>query len=147
MSNENVIVVPVDGSDCALQAVKYAATQAKAFNDKIVLLNVQPKVNNSLYELVSEEQILLAQQETAEEIFNEACSILDLASIEYEKKIRTGLPSIEISAEAKEIQARSIIMGTRGMGPVMGKALGSVSYSLTHLSPCPLTLVPAAIDI
>lgn len=147
MSNQNVIVVPVDGSNCALQAVKFAVDQAKAFNDKIVLLNVQSKVNNSLFELVTEEQIILAQEETAEKIFSDAISILSQESIEYEKKIRTGLPSIEISTEAKERQARSIIMGTRGMGPVMGKALGSVSYSLTHLAPCPLTLVPAPSEI
>lgn len=147
MSNQNVIVVPVDGSKCSLQAVKYAVDQAKAFHDKIILLNVQPKVNDSsLYDLVSEEKIKTVQDETAMKIFDEVTPILERESLVYEIKIRIGLPSIEIASEAKEQKARTIIMGTRGMGPVISKALGSVSYNITHLVPCPITLVPVGIE-
>ncbi len=140
---KQVIVVPTDGSEDALSAVKYAALHAKAFDDKIVLLHVLPNVEeNSLIEYINEDKLRAVQDEKAKKIFAEAEQILDEYSIQYETKIRTGVPSIEISQEAKDRNARAIIMGTRGMGPALSNALGSVSYSLTHLTPCALTLVP-----
>lgn len=146
--NNRVIVVPIDGSVDALSAVKYAVQHAKAFQDKIILLNVQSKVDyESLNEYISEAQLKTMQEESANKIFADAIKILDEHSVQYETKVRTGVPSIEISQEAKDQNARAIIMGTRGMGPALSNALGSVSYSLTHLTPCPLTLVPSASNL
>lgn len=146
--NNRVIVVPIDGSVDALSAVKYAVQHSKAFQDKIILLNVQSKVDyESLNEYISEAQLKTMQEESANKIFADAIKILDEHSVQYETKVRTGVPSIEISQEAKDQNARAIIMGTRGMGPALSNALGSVSYSLTHLTPCPLTLVPSASNL
>lgn len=92
------------------------------------------------------EQILKKQEENANKLFEDAIKLLTDQEVEYETKIRSGLPTIEIASEAKEQNARVIIMGTRGMGPALSNALGSVSYSLTHLTPCPLTLIPFHYD-
>lgn len=141
--NKRVIVVPIDGSSDALLALKYAVEHAKAFQDKIILLNVQSNVDyETLNEYISKAQLQSMQEDKAKKIFADATQILEQHSVQYETKVRTGVPSIEISQEAKEQNARAIIMGTRGMGPALSNALGSVSYSLTHLTPCPLTLVP-----
>jgi nucleotide-binding universal stress UspA family protein len=37
-----------------------------------------------------------------------------------------------------------IIVGTRGLGPVTGLVLGSVTQRLLHLAPCPVLAVPPA---
>lgn len=143
MNKQRVIIVPIDGSKNAINAVKYAAEQAKAFQDKIILLNVFPKLSyNNFNEYLDEQKYIMAQEKHAKQIFSEAGKILDEHQVPHETKIRTGVPSIEISEEAKERNARAIIMGTRGMGPAVSNALGSVSYSLVHLAPCPITLVP-----
>lgn len=141
---KQVVVVPTDGSQDALSAVKYAALHAKAFNDKIILLHVLPNVNDNAFKhYINEDTLRTVQEEKVKEIFAEAIQVLNEHAIQYETKVRTGVPSIEISQEAKEQNARAIIMGTRGMGPALSNALGSVSYSLTHLTPCVLTLVPS----
>ncbi|MEB1806131.1 MAG: universal stress protein [Bacillaceae bacterium] len=143
--DKNIIIVPVDGSTYALEAVHYAVKTAKAFNSILLLLNVQPKHNEATAHLLSENELIQIQEDEANRIFQKVEPILKDENISYQTKIRVGLPSIEITSEAKEQQAEAIIMGTRGMGPVVGQALGSVSYSVSHLTPCPLILVPAKV--
>ena len=35
-----------------------------------------------------------------------------------------------------------IVMGSRGMNPIMGGVLGSVSYGVINSALCPVTIVP-----
>lgn len=140
---KQMIIVPVDGSESAKCAVKYAISQALAFKDTILLLNVQPTYDTFLAQSVlSEEEFSNLQQESATNAFEKATPYLEEHTISFTTKIRVGIPSIEICSEAKEQKARCIIVGTRGMSPIVGNALGSVSNSLVHLAPCPITLVP-----
>ncbi|WP_096198915.1 universal stress protein [Bacillus sp. FJAT-45350] len=142
--NNRTIVVPVDGSSYALHAVHYAVTMAKAFGDHIILLNVQPKYDTyKASKLFNNANIQQVQEEEGTTALKEAASILDAEQMSYEKKIRVGIPSIEISSEAKSVDARCIIMGSKGMGPIVSKVLGSVSYGVSHLASCPLTIVPS----
>ena len=51
-------------------------------------------------------------------------------------KVRIGEPAEEIRDHALETQADLIIMGRRGLGSVEALLLGSVSASVTQISPC-----------
>lgn len=141
---KGTIIVAIDGSEHALKALDYAIQTAEAFSDTIVLINAQPKIDQYMQkQFKSEEDVQQYYQETGTKILADAVAKLSETSIDFEAKVRVGVPSIEISNEAKERQARCIILGSRGLGQALGNVLGSVSYSLIHLATCPVTIVPA----
>lgn len=119
------IIVPVDGSRTAQNALIFAITMAKAYGDQIELLNIQP--NHPIL---------------GESVIAEAASQLEEARILYSSKIRVGTPSIEIITEAKDDNVRCIVMGSKGSGNTERK-LGSVSQATLSMSPCPIVLIPS----
>ena len=137
------IVVPIDGSEHSLRALQFAVQTANFNGDQIILLNVQPRFEESWGLMTTDDDIQEEHNRIGEEQLKKAKEYLDDLNIPYTAKVRLGLPTIEICAEAKETNARCIVMGSRGMGPDVSKALGSVGYGVIHLTPCPLTLVPA----
>lgn len=57
-------------------------------------------------------------------------------------KFRVGIPEVQICKEAEEQQVGLIVMGSRGLGPITGKILGSISNGVLKNSPCPVTIIP-----
>lgn len=119
------IVVPVDGSKIAENALKFAITMAKAYGDQIHLINIQPN-----------HQIL------GESTIREASAMLDEARVLYSTKIRVGTPALEIITEAKDENVRCIVMGSKGNGNSNGQ-LGSVSQATLSMAPCPIMFIPS----
>ncbi|MDG5789508.1 universal stress protein [Evansella sp. AB-P1] len=136
-----MIIVPIDGSTHALKALEFAISMANQYEEKLLLLNVQQK-NGPHYakEVIGKNEKRNKEVEGLH-LLRDAIEQID-GKVSYDTKVRIGIPSIEISNEAKESKARCIIMGSRGNGPVVSAILGSVSYGVLHLSPCPVTVVP-----
>ncbi|MGO4886466.1 universal stress protein [Anaerobacillus sp. MEB173] len=82
------------------------------------------------------------QRKATNDALQAAISLAEKESLPFQTKIRYGVPSIEISSEANEGNYRCVILGSRGMGPVLSK-FGSVSYGVLHLARCPVTIIPA----
>ncbi|WP_071591171.1 universal stress protein [Calidifontibacillus oryziterrae] len=120
------IVVPVDGSIIATNALKFAITMAKAYGDQIRLINIQPS-----------HQIL------GESTIREASALLEEERVLYSSKIRVGTPALEIITEAKEKDVRCIVMGSRGNGNGSSGKLGSVSQATLAMAPCPIMFIPS----
>ena len=53
-------------------------------------------------------------------------------------KIAQGHPADEILREARAGDYDVIVVGTRELGPVVGRLLGSVSRKVVHDAPCPV---------
>lgn len=141
---QGTIIVAIDGSEHALDALKYAIIEAKAFGDKIILVNAQPKLDQVLQKQFEiEDHLKQHYEQQGNRFLKSAIELLKTTNLEFETKIRVGVPSIEISNEAKEQQARCIILGSRGLGQALGNVLGSVSYSVIHIATCPVTIVPS----
>lgn len=139
----HTIVVPIDGSEHSLKALDFAIKTVNSTGDDIILVNVQPRFEEPWDPTKSDSEIQEVHHKIGEEQLQGAKEYLNKFNIPYTAKVRLGLPSIEICEEAKESGARCIIMGSRGRGPDVSKALGSVGYGVLHLTPCPITLVPA----
>jgi nucleotide-binding universal stress UspA family protein len=134
------ILVPVDGSDHSLRALDFAITIAKETDDSILLLNVQPSYETpGTTKFFDKKEIESYRNEKGQEQLEAAKKKAEASGITFETKITIGSASNEINAEAKG--ARFIIMGSRGKGGIIGKVLGSVSYSVLHEAPCPVTVV------
>ncbi|CQR72864.1 Putative universal stress protein [Sporomusa ovata DSM 2662] len=148
------ILVPFDGSKNAIEALHWAVTIAKALQEKIIVLNVQSSFHTVHTKIFfNENTIREYQQQLFQEIIVSAKKILEDSGVAYELKLRIGDAKDQICQEAgidDTIEAgscssdgvRMIIMGSRGMNPMLGGVLGSVSYGVVNVAQCPVTIVP-----
>lgn len=136
------ILVPFDGSENALRAVRYAASVAKERSGvQLELLYVDDPVPLGLHAAFSAQELARGQADEAIRILYPAGKILDAESVQYQMRWRTGSPAAEIAKHAQENQCESIIMGTRGLGPIASMVIGSVATKTVHLADVPVTLV------
>lgn len=138
------ILVAFDGSQSSVKAIQFALTAVKE-EDRMIILNVQKPQYEGLQKVgkITKEELDQCYYSMGEEILNEAKKMVEKEKINFVTMVKIGLPSIEIAKVAKEYNVHSIIMGTKGMSPVVNQALGSVTYSVIHLAPCPVTIVPS----
>lgn len=136
-------LVPFDGSEFSKRALDFALSLAMD-TDEIFLIHVQKPYYDGVEKIgnVSKEALDAFYEEEGRKILGEAKNREIPANIKIENIVRIGLPAIEITKAAKELSAHSIVMGSRGMSPVVNHALGSVTYSVLHLATCPVTIVP-----
>lgn len=147
------ILVPFDGSKNAIEALQLAVTLAKLLQEKLIILNVQPSFHSVHTKMFFQQNVIRSYQEQLfEETVAPAKKILEDAGLEYELKLKIGDAKEQICQEAiagNTVQpgcaitgVRMIIMGSRGMNPVLGGVLGSVSYGVVNAAACPVTIVP-----
>jgi nucleotide-binding universal stress UspA family protein len=136
------ILVPVDGSDNALRAVKFLIRKSTLFKDplEIHLLNVQPSFPGTIRgvaQLAHEEHQLQGLEALAP-----ARKLLDDAGVKYAHHISVGEVPHIIAHYVADKNIEQVIMGTRGLGTVAGMLLGSVATKVLHLVHIPVLLVP-----
>jgi nucleotide-binding universal stress UspA family protein len=153
MQMKQGILVPFDDSANAKGALRVAIDMAKAFKDKIVLLNVQPSFETPhAKQFFSLDQIEDFRLQMAGEVLQSGEDILKKSGVEFVTKTRIGDAREEICKEAradsaeggacKDLGMRFIVMGSRGLNAFLGSILGSVSTGVLHHAPCPVTIVP-----
>ena len=67
-----------------------------------------------------------------------AAKYLGDRGVQAETKVAQGHPAHEILQEARAGDYDVIVVGTRELGPVVGRVLGSVSHKVVHDAPCPV---------
>lgn len=139
-------LVPVDGSDNALCAVRHviALIQDREPID-VHLLNVQPPFHGDVTAFVRKEVVRDFHLEEGQKAMKAACELLDEAGIHYTKHVFVGRAAHVIAECAKELRCDKVIMGTHGFGTIAQLLLGSVSHEAIHqMDPrIPVTLVKA----
>lgn len=137
------ILVPFDGSDASKQAAEFALSLLNE-EDKMILMNVQKPQYEGFQKVgnISKDDLDAFYLEEGVKILSLVHDLKGNSMKSIEKIVRIGLPAIEITKAAKEFSVHSIVMGSRGMSPVVNNALGSVTYSVIHLASCPVTVVP-----
>ena len=132
------IVVGYDGSDYAKEAVRVAVEVGKAYDEKIVIAfgyELNP-VAGELHDYHA------ALKELATQRLTEATMLVDDPG-ELEAVIVEQVPAHALVELAEERDARVIVVGTRGEGPLRGALLGSTPHKLLQLSDRPVLVVPA----
>jgi nucleotide-binding universal stress UspA family protein len=138
------ILVPIDGSDNALRAVRHVASRESTCRDadEILLLNVQPPVASGVVRMfVSHGDLKGYYEEEGEKVLAPAREVLEKADIVFHAEMRVGEMGETIARYAREQGCGLIAMGTRGLGAVGNMLLGSVATKVISLSDVPVLLV------
>ena len=137
------ILLPVDGSEVSLKAVRVAITLVQqGLSGSVVLANVQEPA--TLYEMVvAPDGEVLQQVSTAAGVhaLEQAEALLMAASVVYEREIATGDPAHTIVDIVERFGCDLVVMGARGTGALRSALLGSVSNEVLHAAHVPVMIV------
>lgn len=136
------VLIPFDGSDSAMRAVRYAASLAKDIPSmQLDLLCVLDPILHKTHPDVSNADIERLYADEAARKLKPAKDVLEQAGLSCECHCRRGSPASEITEYVHEAGCDAVIMGTRGLGPVASLMIGSVALKVIHLTDVPVTLI------
>jgi nucleotide-binding universal stress UspA family protein len=139
------ILLPLDGSDVSLGAVRFAIRLIReGLNASLVLANVQEPA--SLYEMVvaPDAQVLENVSVAAgTHALQSGEELLKLAGMAYECEVASGDPAHTIVDIVERLGCDLVIMGASGMGPLRSALLGSVSHEVLHAAGVPVMIIKA----
>jgi nucleotide-binding universal stress UspA family protein len=137
------ILVPVDGSEAALDAVRCSLRLAgEGLRASLVLANVQEPT--TLYELMRAHDPEVIEQisaAAAAHALEPAQALVQQAGIEYECEVATGDPAHTLIDIAERFGCDMVVIGARGMGTLRSALLGSVAHEVLHSSAVPVLVV------
>jgi len=152
------ILVPVDGSNASMHAVKKSIEYAKKFNSSIKLITVVNKDkligserNEKLWRQVDGSSILENNElikevgtrinENAAKMLNSIVQELDFSDIKTEREVLLGEPYEKILETARNENFDLIVMGNRGFSKIKRFFLGSVTQRVISDAPCPVLVI------
>ena len=135
------ILVPVDFSDCSLDALEYAAVLAQRAKASVTLLHVLEPVSYGLDFTLTIPGSRARKKEAVAERLAGVVSALQALKVKAEYVIRGGLPNDSTLETARTISADMIIMGTHGRRGLSHALYGSVAESVLRNSRCPVLTV------
>jgi len=139
------ILVAVDGSKNALQAVKYAAKLAKlvrSASNSVTLISVHDDAGLShAKSLVGKEAVADYLRELSDKELKPARKLLDAAGVKHDMAIRTGHVAAEIVAFAQAGKFDLIALGSKGRSAFADLLIGSVAQRVLSTAKQPVVLV------
>jgi len=135
------IMVPVDFSDCSLDALEYAVSVAQRAQASVMLLHVLEPVSYGLDFTVSIKAEREHERKTLTERLAGLVAALEAANVKSESLVRGGLPRDSILEAARAWSADLIVMGTHGRRGLSHALYGSVVESVLRKSHCPILTV------
>ena len=140
------ILIATDGSEHAKHALNYAVESAVKWDAKLIILTVVPPISPLVYssELNAPyiPELRDDLRESHQRILKEASNIVKNKHIEIkvETRLEEGRPSEVIVETAREEDVDLIVMGSRGMGGIIG-FLGSTSRHVVEACTKPILIV------
>ena len=148
MVQYKTIVVPVDGSENAKRALEHALSVADRNEAQLIVVhvaNIVSAISNFDQTPISggyvSEQIAEDMEENGKQILDDIVKEIPSWFKEVKSVFEVGSPGPALLAVAKKYDADLIVMGSRGLGPLKGLFMGSVSSYVTSHSTCPVLIV------
>jgi nucleotide-binding universal stress UspA family protein len=136
------LVVGYDGSRCSDAALEVALELAKATGDRVVIsFGYGPGDPGEEYKAHREEIRKFGERATAPGVEKAKA-----AGVEADLALIPERPVDALLSLAAEHDARAIVVGSHGEGPIKGALLGSTPHKLLHLSERPVLVVPVQDD-
>ena len=151
------LLVPVDGSNASISAVKKALELARQYGFAIKLISVVTEKSSEYRRhenawrgvdgsIISESEELEKRleekiKENAQRLLDAIVSKLDFSGIRVEKEVLLGEPYAKILETAKNDNIDIIVMSNRGFSKVKRFFVGSVTQKVISDAPCPVLVV------
>jgi nucleotide-binding universal stress UspA family protein len=144
------VLLATDGSSSAAEATLEAVELAKAFGAPLVAIAVA-HVTIPAYGFYGYGEILTdlmkIEKEHVEKVLEQVEGAARAAGVPCEVLSATGPVVDQIVKVARAREARVIVMGAHGWGPLRKIVYGSVSTGVLHEAPCPVLVVRGDIDL
>lgn len=136
------ITVGVDGSESAARAIEVAARLATTFAASLLVVHAYSPVPRWMGEPNRAE--FIGQQISSGEALLTASArrLRELGVTAIESDLLEGPPAGAIVRAAQAHGSDLIVIGSRGLTPMRGLLLGSVSERVLGEAPCPVLVVP-----
>lgn len=135
------ILVPVDFSDCSLDALEYAVVVAQQAKASLLLLHVLEPVSYGLDFTFGHSRTGEQVRESWTKRLEELTSALMAAHVPVESRLRGGLPADSILDAAQTLPCDLIVMGTHGRRGISHAISGSVAEAVLRKARCPVLTV------
>lgn len=132
------IVAGYDGSEHAKTALGTAVDFARGLGDRVVVVfGYEPSpMGGEVADLRA------ALEETGRKLLAEATEQIDHEGVELEALLVDERPVDALVRIGQERNARCLVVGSRGEGPVTAAILGSVAHKLLQVADRPVLVVP-----
>jgi len=143
MSVAKEILVPVEGSNNALRAVRYALELAAALEARVRLFYVFPVSSVEIIGMAgtSRDDIEHAAQAAAQRVFDKLHAEIGETEIKLEDETSIGDPAEEIIRCTEDDHELLVVMGRRGLSRIQSLLLGSVSEKVVRHARSPVTVI------
>ncbi len=135
------IVVGVDGSRNAEKALNVAIDIARFHGSRVFIVHVTPSFTIGQQPPSLSDPVLATLKKEAEEVLGRASQMARSHGIPATTKLAVGDATEEIMKIAQHEEADLIVVGNRGLSPVKGFLLGSVSGRLSQHAECSVLIV------
>jgi len=156
------LLVPIDGSNASIAAVKKAIEIARNNNSYIKLISVvkssenkRKDRNENLWGAVDgsiifneelEKKLESNYVENSEKLLSQIISRLDFNGIRVETEVLVGEPYLKIIEQAKNGNFDLIVMGSRGFSKMKRFFVGSVTQRVIAEAPSPVLVIRSAFE-
>jgi nucleotide-binding universal stress UspA family protein len=142
------ILVPVDGSQNSMEAVKVALKYAKATKTDIYIMTVTPFISGLDLEITAGAMDSLneSMKRRGEEVLGKAQDILKAEGVSAKTVLASSISAADdIISFAEKEKADLIIIGSRGLGSAATRfIMGSVASKVAAHAPCNVYVVKTA---
>ncbi len=135
------ILVPVDFSDCSLDALEYAVVVAQQAKASLMLLHVLEPVSYGLDFTLGHSRTREQLRESWTKRLEELASSHQHSQVPMESQLRGGSPADSILDSAQTLPCDLIVMGTHGRRGISHTISGSVAEAVLRKSRCPVIAV------
>jgi len=135
------ILVPVDFSDCSLDALEYAAVMAQQAKASVMLLHVLEPVSYGLDFDLGHFRSRKDVRESWTKRLEELAADHQRPNMPIEYRLRGGFPSDSILDAAQTLPCDLIVMGTHGRRGISHTISGSVAEAVLRKARCPVVAV------
>ncbi len=142
------IVVGIDGSDGAGDAMRWAIALARPTGAEVVAVHAfdvpYAPVTPGFTMVPDLEAWAKAERQTFEQTW---CEPLTESGVTHRTVFRVGHAGTVLTQVVDEVQADLVVTGRRGLNTLVELLAGSVSQHLVHRAHCAVVVVPATVAV
>jgi len=135
------ILVPIDGSQNSLEALKWARGMAEKYGSQIIILNIQKPVSYATAETVSvrEDPDLFAK--IGEKVIDAGLEAIKGTPVDVKTEVNFGDPAEQILDVIDKEDVDMVVMGSQGITGIKKFLIGSVSNKVLAHSSKPVMII------